>query len=159
MHPSQVTFKMQVTSYAHNLQNASDFCRIPYMITPSPSPSCQQVYRSTCPIANALDILGDKWTLLVVRDLLLAGKHRYSEFQSSPEAIPTNILAERLKRLEANGLVKKEFYQDNPPRAEYFITRKGAELGPVLQAMAQWGQKHIPGAILPTQFNQPEIRD
>lgn len=122
-------------------------------------PACPEGYRSTCPIANVLDIVGDKWTLLVVRDLLLAGKRRYGEFQSSPEAIPTNILADRLKRLEAAGLVKKEFYQDNPPRAEYFITRKGADLGQVLQAMGEWGHKHIPGVILPTQFRQPEIRD
>lgn len=125
----------------------------------NPSPSCPEGYRSTCPIANVLDIVGDKWTLLVVRDLLLSGKRRYGEFQSSPESIPTNILADRLKRLEAAGLVKKEFYQDNPPRAEYFITRKGADLGPVLQEMAQWGQKYIPGVITPSQFNQPEVRD
>ncbi|MEN3069476.1 helix-turn-helix domain-containing protein [Uliginosibacterium sediminicola] len=123
------------------------------------SSACPDGYRSTCPIANVLDILGDKWTLLVVRDLLLSGKRRYGEFQSSPESIPTNILADRLKRLEAAGLVKKEFYQDKPPRAEYFITRKGADLGPVLQEMAQWGQKYIPGVITPSQFNQPEIRD
>lgn len=116
-------------------------------------------YRSTCPIANLLDIVGDKWTLLVVRDLLMLNKRRYGEFQSSPEAIPTNILAERLKRLEAAGLVKKEFYQDNPPRAEYFLTRKGADLGPVLKAMGQWGKQHIPGVVVPETFTPPEIRE
>ena len=121
--------------------------------------SCPEGYRSTCPIANVLDIVGDKWTLLVVRDLLILGKHRYGEFQNSPEAIPTNILAERLRRLEAAGLVKKELYQDNPPRAEYFLTRKGADLGPVLKAMGQWGQRHIPGVVIPQQFASAEIRD
>ncbi len=115
--------------------------------------------RSTCPIANLLDIVGDKWTLLVVRDLLLLSKRRYGEFQNSPEAIPTNILADRLKRLEAAGLVKKEFYQDNPPRAEYFLTRKGADLEPVLKAMGKWGKQHIPGVVLPETFLSPEIRD
>jgi DNA-binding HxlR family transcriptional regulator len=115
--------------------------------------------RSPCPIANVLDIVGDKWTLLVVRDLLLYGKHRYGEFQTSPEAIPTNILAERLKRLEAAGLVKKALYQDNPPRAEYFLTRKGADLGPILQAMGQWGQQYIPGVVIPEKFKSAEIRD
>jgi DNA-binding HxlR family transcriptional regulator len=94
-----------------------------------------------------------------VRDLLLSGKHRYGELQASPEAIPTNILADRLKRLEAAGLVTKKFYQDNPPRAEYFLTRKGADLGPVLQAMGQWGQKHIPGVTIPDQFKTSEIGD
>lgn len=122
--------------------------------TPSP-----EGYRSSCPIANVLDILGDKWTLLVVRDLLFLGKHRYGEFQSSDESIPTNILADRLKRLEAAGLVKKEFYQDKPPRAEYFLTRKGADLAPILKAMGQWGQQYIPGVVMPKQFVSPEIRD
>lgn len=121
--------------------------------------SCPEGYRSTCPIANVLDIVGDKWTLLVVRDLLILGKRRYGEFQRSPEAIPTNILADRLKRLEAAGLIKKELYQDNPPRAEYFLTRKGADLGPVLKAMGQWGQRHIPGVVIPKQFAPAEIRD
>lgn len=115
--------------------------------------------RSTCPIANLLDIVGDKWTLLVVRDLLLLNKRRYGEFQNSPEAIPTNILADRLKRLEAAGLVKKEFYQDNPPRAEYFLTRKGADLEPILKAMGKWGKQYIPGTLLPETFLSPEIRE
>jgi DNA-binding HxlR family transcriptional regulator len=115
--------------------------------------------RSMCPIANLLDIVGDKWTLLVVRDLLLLNKRRYGEFQNSPEAIPTNILADRLKRLEAAGLVKKEFYQDNPPRAEYFLTRKGADLGPILKAMGLWGKQYIPGVVLPEKFLSPEIRE
>lgn len=114
--------------------------------------------RSACPIANVLDIVGDKWTLLVVRDLIM-GKHRYGEFQTSPEAIPTNILAERLKRLEATGLVKKDFYQDNPPRAEYFLTSKGADLAPILQAMGQWGAQYIPGIVIPEQFGPAEIRN
>ena len=115
--------------------------------------------RSACPIANLLDIVGDKWTLLVVRDLLLLSKRRYGEFQNSPEAIPTNILADRLKRLEAAGLVKKEYYQDNPPRAEYFLTRKGADLEPILKAMGQWGKQYIPGVVLPETFLSPEIRE
>jgi len=106
-----------------------------------------------------LDIMGDKWTLLVVRDLLILGRRRYGEFQNSPEAIPTNILAERLKRLEAAGLIKKEFYQDNPPRAEYLLTRKGADLGPILRAMGEWGQRYIPGVVIPKQFASAEIRD
>lgn len=125
----------------------------------STTAACPEDYRSTCPIANVLDIVGDKWTLLVVRDLLLLGKHRYGEFQNSPESIPTNILADRLKRLEAAGLVKKEFYQDNPPRAEYFLTRKGADLGPILKAMGQWGLQYIPGVALPEQFVTAEVRD
>ncbi|PPD46772.1 MAG: transcriptional regulator [Methylotenera sp.] len=115
--------------------------------------------RSRCPIANLLDMVGDKWTLLVVRDLLFLNKHRYGEFQNSSEAIPTNILADRLKRLEAAGFVNKEFYQDNPPRAEYFLTTKGADLGPILKAMGKWGKQYIPSTVLPETFISPEIRD
>ena len=118
-------------------------------------------HRSFCPVASALDIVGDKWTLVVIRDLFF-GKHRYGEFQSSPEAIPTNILADRLKRLEASGLVVKEYYQDNPPRADYYLTRKGADLGSVLRAMREWGERHIEGTYVPEQYKNlpaPEIRE
>jgi DNA-binding HxlR family transcriptional regulator len=101
--------------------------------------------RSSCPVACTLDIIGDKWTLLVVRDLF-AGKKIYSEFQNSPEKIPTNILAERLKRLTENGIVIKEPYQKHPVRYEYVLTNKGRDLGRVLKAVLQWGEKHIPGS-------------
>ena len=115
-------------------------------------------FRSTCPIARVLDILGDKWTLLVIRDFF-RGKHRYGEFAESPEGIPTNILADRLKRLEAAGIIKKELYQTNPPRAEYFITTKGASLGRVLKSMREWAEEHVPGVESPERFPRPDIRD
>lgn len=121
-------------------------------------PAFPESFRSTCPVASLLDIVGDKWTLVVIRDLFL-GKRRYGEFLDSPESIPTNILAERLKRLEAAGLVKKALYQDNPPRAEYFLTSRGADLGPVLRSMREWGQKYIPGVVVPKITVTPEIRD
>ena len=98
--------------------------------------------RSPCPIAGTLDIVGDKWTLLVVRDLF-AGKTTYGEFQASPEAIPTNILADRLKRLLAHGLIEKSPYQNNPVRYAYQLTDTGRELGPVLKAIVNWGEHHI----------------
>ena len=100
--------------------------------------------RSPCPIANTLDILGDKWSLLVIRDLF-AGKSTYSEFQSSPEKIPTNILADRLKRLIENSIIKKTPYQDNPPRYAYKLTDKGRSLGPVMKELVKWGLKNIAG--------------
>jgi DNA-binding HxlR family transcriptional regulator len=114
--------------------------------------------RSTCPIAAVLDILGDKWTLLVIRDLFL-GKHRYGEFATSPEGIPTNILADRLKRLETAGIIRKELYQTNPPRGEYFLTTKGADLGRVLAAMRKWAEQYLSGVISPGIFPRLEIRD
>ena len=100
--------------------------------------------RSPCPIANTLDILGDKWTLLVVRDLF-AGKSTYGEFQSSPERIPTNILADRLKRLVRYGIVAKTPYQQNPVRYGYTLTSAGRSLAPVLEAMLKWGKSNIAG--------------
>ncbi|VAW92315.1 Transcriptional regulator, HxlR family [hydrothermal vent metagenome] len=101
--------------------------------------------RSPCPVACTLDILGDKWTLLVVRDLFV-GKKTYGEFQKSPEKIPTNILADRLKRLLEFGIISKTPYQQNPLRYEYSLTVKGRELGPILKAMVAWGEKHVPGS-------------
>lgn len=102
--------------------------------------------RSPCPVACSLDLFGDKWSLLVVRDLLL-GKTTYSEFQKSPEGIPTNILAERLKRLLAAGVIEKSRYQERPVRYAYQLTSKGRDLQPVLLAMIDWGNNHVPGTL------------
>jgi DNA-binding HxlR family transcriptional regulator len=101
--------------------------------------------RSTCAVACTLDVIGDRWTLLVIRDLF-AGKTRYGEFLASAEKIPTNILADRLKRLEQNGLVERVAYSQRPRRDEYRLTAEGRRLGPVLDAVATWGAAHFPGA-------------
>lgn len=102
------------------------------------------VRRSVCPIACTLDLLGDKWTLLVVRDLM-AGARTYGDLAASPESIPTNLLADRLKRLVGAGLVKKSSYQSNPPRYEYQLTDPGWGLLPVLDAVKAWGLERLPG--------------
>jgi len=101
--------------------------------------------RSLCPIAGALDVLGDTWTLLLMRDLLFYDKHRFAEFLDSPEGISTNILAERLKRLEQRGLVERRRYQQRPPRDEYYLTARGHDLLPVLRELIRWGKQHVPG--------------
>lgn len=101
--------------------------------------------RSSCPITNVLDLLGDKWTLLVIRDLVL-GKRRYQEFLSSPEEMASNILAERLNRLQASGLIRRRAYQRNPIRYEYVLTKKGKALEPILEAIITWGKKQYPGS-------------
>ena len=100
--------------------------------------------RSVCPIANTLDLVGDKWSLLVVRDML-HGKSTYGELLDSPERIPTNILADRLRRLEEAGVIASAAYQERPVRYAYSLTKKGAELGEILLALAHWGKKHILG--------------
>ncbi len=103
--------------------------------------------RSCCPVACALDLLGDKWTLLIIRDLLL-GKKRYQEFLASPEQIATNILADRLKKLDAAGIIVQHAYQQKPARYEYALTRKGQDLRPVLEALVKWGLVYYPGAMV-----------
>src|SRR5262245_58997349 len=100
--------------------------------------------RSLCPIANALEVVGDKWSLLIVRDLF-RGKSTYGELLNSFEKIPTNILADRLKRLEAAGIITSSPYQVRPVRNAYTLTGKGRELADILQAVVKWGKRHIPG--------------
>jgi DNA-binding HxlR family transcriptional regulator len=103
--------------------------------------------RSPCAVACTLDLVGDKWSLLVVRDLL-RGNVTYGELQKSPEGIPTNILADRLKRLEEAGLISKSPYQQHPVRYAYGLTEKGKALSDVLGAFVRWGKKHIPGTLV-----------
>lgn len=103
--------------------------------------------RSRCPVSCTLDILGDRWSLLVIRDLVM-GKRRYAEFLASREGIPTNILAERLKRLNAAGVIRARRYSEHPPRLEYELTAKGEALRPILRAMVEWGVQHA-GARMP----------
>ena len=100
--------------------------------------------RSGCPIARALDLVGDKWTLLIVRDLLLRGKTTYNDMANSPERIPTSVLADRLRRLIDAGLIDRSPYQDNPVRYAYRLTAKGAALEPVLDEIIRWGDEHAP---------------
>lgn len=117
----------------------------------SPLSEDNQHTRSKCPVACTLDIVGDKWTLIVVRDLL-TGKKRFKEFSESPEKIPTNILTERLKRLEAYGLIERHARNPNSRWAEYHLTVKGEGLIPVLQEMCKWGNKYIDDTWVPPEW-------
>ena len=114
--------------------------------------------RSPCPIASSLDLLGDKWTLVLVRDLVTR-KRRYGEFLDSPEGIATNILAARLREMTAAGLIDKRPYQRRPLRHEYVLTARGRDLLPVLQAFCRWGNRHFPGSWIPPEsFMKPRSR-
>jgi len=99
-------------------------------------------YGQPCPVARTLEIVGDRWTLLAVRDLL-AGPRRFQDLQASLPGIAPNILSARLKLMEDQGLVARRFYSDHPPRAEYALTDKGRELGTVVGALAAWGVRHV----------------
>ena len=94
--------------------------------------------RSPCPVAFSLDIFGDRWTLLVIRDLFLGGT-RFKEFAASAEGIPTNILTDRLERLLARGIIQQMPAEDGTKRMAYRLTKKGKALGPILKAMRDWG--------------------
>ena len=100
-------------------------------------------------MASALDILGDTWTLLVVRDLLWFGKRRFAELLASAEGISTNILTERLERLEREGVIVRHPYQDRPVRYENSLTPKGRDLEPVLRELVRWGSRHVKGTFKP----------
>ena len=94
--------------------------------------------RSPCPVAFSLDIFGDRWTLLVIRDLFF-GRTRFKDFVASPEGIPTNILTDRLERLLARGIIEQIPAEDGTKRMAYRLTKKGKALGPILKAMRDWG--------------------
>jgi DNA-binding HxlR family transcriptional regulator len=109
------------------------------MPTPKKKTAAQAtVRRSPCPVACALDIFGDRWTLLVIRDLMF-GKSRFKDFLTSPEGIPTNILADRLKRLLKYKVVTQCGNSDGSRHLAYQLTDKGTALIPVLKAMKDWG--------------------
>jgi DNA-binding HxlR family transcriptional regulator len=100
--------------------------------------------RSPCPVACTLDLIGDKWTLLVVRDML-CGKSQFKEFMSSPEKIASNILADRLGKLVESGLAEKFHAEHQSGWEAYRLTKKGKSLLPLLQAIADWGLSYIKG--------------
>ena len=96
-----------------------------------------------CPISTTLDILGDKWTLLIIRDLMFKGKRTYGEFLQSEEKIATNILADRLLILEKNGIVEKRVFPENKVKNLYQLTPKGIDLMPILLEIIVWGDKYF----------------
>lgn len=104
----------------------------------------RKTYNHPCVIAQALDVLGDRWTLLILRDLM-AGLHRYNDILESCAGMSPNVLSDRLKRLESEGLVTRNYYRELPPRVEYVLTEKGWSVRPILSALGEWGRHHTPG--------------
>ena len=95
-----------------------------------------------CPVARTLNVIGERWTLLMLRDLLLHGARRFQDFQDSLVGVAPNTLSARLKSMEDHGLVERVMYSDRPPRLAYVLTDKGRSLGPIVKAMRDWGSKH-----------------
>lgn len=104
--------------------------------------------RSDCPIVTTLTFVGDRWTLVLVRDMIM-GKKRFAQFLESPERITTNVLTDRLNRMERRGLVEKSAYQTNPVRFEYVLTEKGVALHPLLKDMCRWANEYEPQTWTP----------
>jgi DNA-binding HxlR family transcriptional regulator len=96
----------------------------------------------SCPVARTLDAIGERWTVLILRDLFLHGPRRFQDFQESLGGLAPNTLSARLKDLEARGLVARRAYSEHPPRLEYHLTEKGKSLRPVLKALREWGNRH-----------------
>lgn len=108
--------------------------------------------RSSCPISSTLDIFGDKWSLLIIRDLMFAKSCTYGDFQKSEEKIATNILASKLRALEENGIIKKSRHPESKAKVLYQLAQKGIDLLPILVEINLWGQKYfgVPKELEPT---------
>jgi len=115
--------------------------------------------RSNCPIAYALDLVGDKWTLIVLRDLIMARKQHFRDLLAGTEGIATNILASRLKLLEAAGLVTRRIDPAQARRVIYEPTEKALDLLPVLIELVRWSTKHDPKSAAPPHFLRRLARD
>jgi len=124
-----------------------DLPEMPKRNVPDASPR-----RSCCPVACTLDLIGDRWTLLVVRDLF-AGRTRFAEFARAPEGIASNILSQRLDALVASGLVERRSERGGG-HAHYHLTARGRSLRPVLEALNAWGLEHIKGTEARVQVPQ-----
>ena len=112
----------------------------------------EKKYRSHCPINFAQEIFGDKWSLLIIRDLMFKGKKYYGEFLSSDEKISTNILADRLEKLEADELITKAIDNENNSKNIYALTQKGIDLLPMVLEMIAWSAKHDDETETPAEF-------
>jgi DNA-binding HxlR family transcriptional regulator len=103
-------------------------------------------YSMRCSIARTLDIVGDRWTILILRDLFVHQARRFQDFEASLPGLTPSVLSARIKELMAHGILASRLYSDHPPRPEYMLTRKGRALNPVLIALKAWGEQYAPAA-------------
>jgi DNA-binding HxlR family transcriptional regulator len=99
-------------------------------------------YNLKCPVAQTLDVIGERWTILILRDLFVDGPRKFQDFERTLPGISATTLSARLKKLEEHKILTRRFYADHPPRAEYVLTDKGRTLGPLLKMLLAWGIKH-----------------
>jgi DNA-binding HxlR family transcriptional regulator len=111
-------------------------------------------YDSRCPVARTLNVIGDRWAILILRDFFLHGPRRFQDFESSLNGITPAVLSQRLRDLEAHGVIQSELYAEHPPRRVYSLTAMGRDLRPVLLSMKQWGERYLNG----TQTQNRDLR-
>jgi DNA-binding HxlR family transcriptional regulator len=99
-------------------------------------------YSLKCPVARTLDVIGDRWAILILRDLFRNETRRFQDFEATLPGLTPSVLSARLKELESRAVIASRHYAEHPPRLEYYLTPKGRELGPILLAMKKWGEKH-----------------
>jgi DNA-binding HxlR family transcriptional regulator len=99
-------------------------------------------YDLKCPVARSLDVIGDRWSLLILRDFFRFGARRFQDFEQTLPRLAPSILSARLKELESEGVIESHLYTDHPPRLEYSLTQKGRDLGPILSALKAWGERY-----------------
>ena len=121
--------------YTKHFQNASDYLNYFYQMSKM---------RSECPISCSLEVFGDKWSLLIIRDLIFYQKSTYGDFLKSDEKIATNILASRLLALEENGIIEKREHPDSKAKVLYRLTNKGIDLLPIIFEIHLWAEKYFP---------------
>jgi DNA-binding HxlR family transcriptional regulator len=98
-----------------------------------------------CPVARTLDLVGERWTILILRDLFLEGPRRFQDFQESLAGVAPNTLSARLKELEEADFIERKVYSEHPPRLEYHLTQRGKSFGPVMKALRAWGLRNTQG--------------
>ncbi len=137
------------------MHSASNIGSLPYVLG-KPRPK----RRSGCPVSISLEKFGDRWSLLIIRDLMVRGFRTFKEFQESGEGIATNILADRLKKLEAAGIISSEVEETDGRRMNYRLTEKGIDLAPVMLELLIWGARHEQtGAHCALMAKMEESRD
>lgn len=99
-------------------------------------------YDLQCPVARTLDVIGDRWTVLILREFFQHGARRFQDIEQEFSGLTPSVLSSRLKELETEGVLETRLYSAHPPRAEYLLTRKGRALGPILAAIKRWGEEH-----------------
>ena len=99
-------------------------------------------YSQSCPVARALDVVGERWSLLILRDLNRKGPLRFQALEQGLPGLAPNTLSARLKLLEAQGVIATRLYEQHPPRYEYSLTEKGKALVPVIKALYAWGERY-----------------